>query len=365
MKYCNAGTHHVWLRSGTPMDIAQLCCTITKPMQHRSDLPRTSDFLTAMTTPDWINKFQQLETGPLDGNVCRKCIQDEKINEDGNSQRRKINRLTKDGKFFLKIDFSNKCNLKCVMCNSQRSTAWLKDEQKLSVLLPDWDFNLLPPDNMDENFWLELPISFWKNLGAIEVSGGEPLYHSQFIDFLEFLIEYVPNMLLRIITNGTLLDDRILKILSKFSRAAILISVDGWRDDVYQYARGGKQHELPKVKENILKFHKVVSLTSIVDTNHPITYDQQPLARQWLADQGISNIRHQQDFCMHPEYMDSRRVLPKYIFDSGEKESLEQQQEFKKYILALDKIRGTDILKVRPEFETWFSDLEKRFVKIK
>ena len=97
-----------------------------------------------------------------------------------------------------------------------------------------------------------------------------------------------------------------------------------------------------------------------MDTNHPITYDQKPLAEQWLANQNIhKGIQHQQDFCMHPEYMDSRRVLPKYIFDSGEEESLEQQQQFKKYILALDKIRGTDILKVRPEFETWFRDLDK------
>ena len=360
MKYCNAGTHHLWLRSGSPQDIAQLCCSVTKPMQHRSDLPKTSDFLALIQTPEWINRYKQLETGPLDGNVCRKCIEDEKINTLGNSQRRKINRLTRDGKFFLKIDFSNKCNLKCVMCNSQRSTAWRKDEQKLSVLLPDFDFGMLPPDDMDDKFWLELPLSFWRNLGAIEVSGGEPLYHSQFIDFLEFLIEYVPKMLLRIITNGTLLDDRILNILSRFKRAEILVSVDGWRDDIYQYARGGKQHELAKVKENILKFHKVVSKTSIVDTNHPITYDQKPLAEQWLANQNIrKTIQHQQDFCMHPEYMDSRRVLPKYIFDSGEEESLEQQQQFKKYILALDKIRGTDILKVRPEFETWFSDLEK------
>ena len=356
MKYCNAGTHHIWLRSGTQMDMAQLCCSVKKPMQNRTDLPKTSDFLTVMKSPDWINKYKQLETGPLDNGVCDKCVTDESWTN--LSQRKKINQLTKDGRFFLKIDFSNKCNLKCVMCNSKRSTAWLKDEQKLSVLWPEMEFAQTPAGDMDENFWLDLPCDFWENVGAVEVSGGEPLYHSQFIDFLEFLVTWNPNRLIRIITNGTLLDDRILKVLDKFTRVEILVSVDGWQDDIYQYARGGKQHELPKVKENILRLFGVVSKTSIVDTNHPITYDQKPIARQWLRDQGISTISHQQDFCTEPGYMDSRRVLPSHIYEHGEK-SLEKQLEFKKYILALDKIRGTDILKVRPEFETWFTDLEK------
>jgi len=356
MKYCNAGTHHIYLRSGADKDQGQLCCSVLNPKKNRVNLTKTSSFLTAMQSLDWINKYKQLETGPLDDGVCNKCVTDESWSN--LSQRKKINQLTIDGRFFLKIDFSNKCNLKCVMCNSKRSTAWLKDEQKLNGLLPTWDFDEEPSQNMDTNFWLEMPIDFWKNLGAIEVSGGEPLYHSQFIDFLEFLIEYVPNMLLRIITNGTLLDDRILKILDRFTRAEILISVDGWQDNIYQYARGGKQHELPKVKENILRFFGVVSKTSIVDTNHCITYDQKPIAQQWLRDQGISTISHQQDFCTSPGYMDSRRVLPSYIYEHGEK-SLEKQLEFKTYILALDKIRGTDIFKVRPEFETWFSDLEK------
>jgi hypothetical protein len=356
MKYCNAGTHHIYLRAGAGKDLGQLCCSVLKPAKNRVDLANTSGFLTAMQSPDWRNKFKQLETGPLDAGVCNKCITDEEWN--GLSQRKKINTLTGDGRFFLKIDFSNKCNLKCVMCNSKRSTAWLKDEQKLNRAIPGFDFEEEPSQNMDDNFWLEMPLDFWKNLGAIEVSGGEPLYHSQFIDFLEFLIEYVPNMLLRIITNGTLLDARILTILAKFKNVEILVSVDGWQDSIYQYARGGKQHELPKVKENILKFFGVVSKTSIVDTNHCITYDQKPIAQKWLQDQGISTISYQQDYCTSPGYMDSRRVLPSYIYNLGEK-SLEKQQQFKTYILALDKIRGTDILTVRPEFETWFRDLDK------
>ena len=168
-------------------------------------------------------------------------------------------------------------------CVSRRSTGWVKDEQRLAEMGIFDPNNIKSYEKLADKWWLNNEEEWWRTVNKIEISGGEPFYEPMLFEFLEFLIsiekQYVS---LTIITNLTLYNKEIDKILNKFSNVELLCSVDGWQEDVYQYARGGI-YTLATVKENIKSLSKVARKLSIVDTLHCITYDQAPLGVQWLS----------------------------------------------------------------------------------
>ena len=237
------------------------------------------------------------------------------------------------------------------MCGSSRSTGWVKDEQKMHSL----GFAKKPVSyaKLDDRWWLDIPESWWTNLRAVEISGGEPLYQEDAVEFLEFLSDINPNLLLRIITNLTIFNEKIKSILSKFPKAKLLCSVDAWEEHIYEYSRGGI-YSLHMVKENIKDLHSVVKGLSIVDTIHCITYDQADKGKKWIADSKL-NISHTTNYVYTPRHLDARSVLPEKVFPLGSKDQ-ELQQYFIKWITALDSVRGTDVLEIRPEFKNWFEE---------
>jgi len=371
--YCAAGTNHIWLRN---LDtdggaVVQLCCSLTDGNNHRYFLRNTRDFRDLLQSKEWQEKYNTLSTGPLpiscdycvskEGSVTKVSTADSveaKIIAPGDSQRQKLNKLSANG-FFLKIDFSNKCNLKCIMCNSGRSTSWRKDEQKLIKLLDNkkYGFSADAHGTLGTDWWNDIELDFWKNLGALEISGGEPLYQEEVLAFLDFIATHSPTTQLRIITNATLLDNGAINLLKRIPNTRILISVDGWQDKVYQYSRGGNI-TLNQIKENLINFSqaKHTIQAGIVDVRHCITYDQKEHAKRWLKRNNIK-FSYRQDIINTPKYLDPRTVLPVEIYPQGQKNPVLQKQ-FKDYVLALDKIRGTNILDVRPEFESWFEKLD-------
>lgn len=153
--------------------------------------------------------------------------------------------------FKLKIDFSNGCNLRCSMCSEHRSTSWIKDKKRMLVdfdywlndsgfdyghfhnSMEDWHVKKItssvPRNFVDDN------IDFLLDLHHIEVSGGEPFYHTEFLYLLEKLRDAGWNRELKIITNLTLLTEEIAETLSHFNTKLIL-SLDAC-GDLYEYIR--------------------------------------------------------------------------------------------------------------------------------
>ncbi len=352
-RWCQAGAQHIWLRNNCTV---QLCCSmIGHENKHTYPIKKPSDFIKIIQSPEWQNEYQILETGPLK-NDCDICLTNEQ--RVGDSQRIKLHSYScKSTKFFLKIDFSNKCNLKCTMCGSSRSTSWIKDEIKMNDLLAPYDIHLPvdPHTTLGSGWWLDIPVSWWKNLGAVEISGGEPLYQQEALEFLDFLASQVPDIWLKIITNTTLINDNIIELFKAIPNSRLLCSVDAWQDDIYNYARRGT-HGLDSVKTNMLKLHQHGILFNICDTIHCITYDQYDIGHQWLADNNIQG-RHIKNYVYTPEYLDINRALPRSINpDSTEDRSM----KFARWIQALDTVRGTNVLTIRPEFEEWFESLKEQ-----
>ncbi len=100
------------------------------------------------------------------------------------------------------IELTNKCNLRCRYC-FQNSSPSKKDFFSDPILL----------------------LSFLKDIDVkcIELSGGEPTLHPEFFKIINYIISNFENYSL--ITNGSLLSDKILQLLST-SKGAIQICID-------------------------------------------------------------------------------------------------------------------------------------------
>lgn len=349
-RYCEAGKNHVWIRSRDTGPMAQLCCSLDRSDIHRYPLDNVSDFLTLLDSAEWKKKYDVLEKERLD--ECSNCHKADQQKKD--SQRRKINNFCRNGKFFLKIDFSNKCNLKCIMCSSSRSTAWIKDEKKLNEQY-GYNYHIESHTSIGNQWWKKIDINWWRNLGGVEISGGEPLYQEDAIEFINFLSTNVPEVQLRIITNATLFDDYLYKIFKRFDWINVLCSVDAWEDNIYQYSRGGI-YKLDDVKNVLTKIYDNVHSMSIADTIHCVTYDQPAKGIKWLKDNGLHKVSHNSNYVYKPEWLNVHSVLPSEFFPMGKKD-IKLQQYFVKWITDLDKVRGTNILDIRPEFTDWFEEI--------
>ena len=138
----------------------------------------------------------------------------------------------------VKVDFSNACNMKCPMCNLDRSTGWLKEHKDVVDIHPD----LIPiTKEKYQEVTDQIPISFiddnWEhfiNSNLIDLSGGEPFYMPQVKYLLDRLVEERYNGVLKIVTNASLIEpfvDQLKKV-----NTTLVISCDGY-GDLYPIAR--------------------------------------------------------------------------------------------------------------------------------
>lgn len=150
-----------------------------------------------------------------------------------------------------------------------------------------------------------------------------------------------------------MLNDNVKKIFTKIKTLNVLTSIDAWEDEIYRYSRGGV-HSLDKIKENLKIINSIVTRHSVVDTLHPVNYDQSLVGKQWLRQNGLK-VHYQSSYVFSPDFLDPRKVLPANLLPG--KKDYKLMKRFKEFILVLDKIRNTNIFDIRPEFEKWFKEI--------
>ena len=123
----------------------------------------------------------------------------------------------------LEIHVGNICNLKCLTCRPADSSAFLTEDKILKIS------NHNQSDYQIDNDVLEQTLSVLnqQKIEMIDLRGGESMLSPVIKKILNQLPDtFYENTILRIQTNGTILDQIWKNILCKFKRVEIMLSID-------------------------------------------------------------------------------------------------------------------------------------------
>lgn len=203
------------------------CCTSTLS-RATSIIDFNNEFLVS-------NRKHYLQTGQLP-DACNSCV----VNERKMSISKRLTDLiplseTTTNAVLKRIDYKcdSICNLKCIMCGSHSSSAWISDEIKLGFRLKN-DLKVKPTKHNTAIFNLDVA-----QLETIYFNGGEPLMSNDHINVLTYIIENTNAKNVSVVynTNGTFpITDKIIAVWDKFKRIRIGFSIDAI-GDAFEYIR--------------------------------------------------------------------------------------------------------------------------------
>lgn len=172
--------------------------------------------------------------------------------------------------------FGNLCNLACWACNETSSSTIEAHKKKLSILPKTHK-------NIDEEFqrrWPDLKDSIIKSYNdhptiTLTITGGEPLYNPNLLDFLELLKQkgLSSRTIVQFHTNATMLNDRIRQILSTSSwkYVCMFLSLDavGRKAEWLRYGCKWKviESNIDSLKKmcNYIEVHCTLGVLNIMD----------------------------------------------------------------------------------------------------
>ena len=194
-------------------------CCVYRPQQ----VYRTID---QYNNSNEIKELRQMQSWPLG---CQVCQQQEK---NGQKSYRTMAIDTWQGDSNKKMRYeilpSNVCNLKCIMCGPDASSALAQENYELGLVDKIWTQEYEETEKIVE--WLQNE----NNFHSISLIGGEFFLAKHADKFLDFVInKQIP---LRISTNATVITERHLKKLKLIQNLTVQISVDGYQDS-YEFMR--------------------------------------------------------------------------------------------------------------------------------
>ena len=158
----------------------------------------------------------------------------------------------------LDLRLGNRCNLKCRMCNSTWSNLISSQIAELRDMGINNTYTQMPVTGIikqDDSFMDEL-LEFVKKtptIKEIKFAGGEPFAMEEVEEFLYKLVEEgLTNFEISLLTNTTLVKDRVVETLEKFASTHIQCSVDGI-GELLEYQRNPSKWEV--VERNFKKLY--------------------------------------------------------------------------------------------------------------
>jgi len=145
-----------------------------------------------------------------------------------------MNQITKDDDiFFLELNLGNTCNLACRICHISASSKWKKfhhitepnvTEEKLDFYVDRYSRSFTDESIVWEELEKVIP-----NVKSLDIYGGEPMLMKKQWDILEKCIQkgYATNQQMSFNTNGTIINDKYVQILTSFKHCRVGFSIDG------------------------------------------------------------------------------------------------------------------------------------------
>ena len=145
---------------------------------------------------------------------------------------------------YFDLSLESKCNQKCRICGPYNSTAWVKDAEQMVDL--EWShinhmMQAMPGDN--SGIFVDKLLKTMQATGhdiEIELKGGEPLYMDTVFELLASMVRlgiHQRTTWVRIFTNGTQCDQKLLDVLRQFPALHLAISIDAV-GKLHEYTRG-------------------------------------------------------------------------------------------------------------------------------
>jgi radical SAM protein with 4Fe4S-binding SPASM domain len=141
----------------------------------------------------------------------------------------------------MEFELSNQCNLECVMCNGYVSSAIRQNQDKLPPVHSPYD----------QNFVTQLR-PFIPYLKEAKFFGGEPFLIPVYFKLWDAIMELNPAVEIFVITNGTMLTDKI-KTLLQQGKFDLAVSIDSIRKERYETIR--KNADFDTVMRNLEYFN--------------------------------------------------------------------------------------------------------------
>lgn len=141
----------------------------------------------------------------------------------------------------LEFELSNTCNLECYMCNGSASSAIRKNREHLPQA-----------DNPYDDTFVEQIKELIPHIKEAKFYGGEPFLIDIYYRIWDLIIDINPEIKVFIITNGTILNDKI-KILLNKGKFELAVSVDAIQKDLFEKIRVNAHFET--VMQNLTWFN--------------------------------------------------------------------------------------------------------------
>ena len=285
-----------------------------------------------------------------------------------------------EARVWYDLSLSNLCNQKCRICGEFNSTAWHKDAVSLrdltrsqhhgKTLGPHTDTVLIHSHSAIPHVihsMQQSPAPF-----TIELKGGEPLYMQTSADLLQQMVDlglHEHTAELRIMTNGTQSDPRIIQLLSLFPAVNMSLSIDAV-GRLHEYTRGTNLtwDQCRHSWQQLLTLSNIKTLR-VSNTIYAYTVLALPELIHWVSAEFGSSVRMSHSMLYKPEFLRANLVstelrlgvlqslghnhslsqaLTQESSDSADTVAL-QRQQFKIYTQRLDQLRGESLLDLVPQ----------------
>ena len=273
------------------------------------------------------------EVGPKQFLPSKRMKENVKWKEELNTS---FDEIVQDPKIaYFDIRLNNLCNLKCRMCWPQFSSQIVKEQKHFQdndqdTWYNDLDFNKIEDISL---FWKSLENHIF-DVNEITFVGGEPTLHDEMYDLLDTFVEkgYSKNITLKMTTNLTNLQNRLLKVLPLFKKVIFNVSLDG-TDKVNEYIRFPSdwksimnnldkllEHDPEKVTINISYVVQIYNIFNVFDM------------AKWYIEQFRRNWRIRYNFNLSFDFLyDPSRLSVKILNNQGKKAWFNEYENWKKY----------------------------------
>lgn len=302
--------------------------------------------------------FKKIRQAFLDGKMipeCSSCWKEEaaglrslrQIYNDVYPEKKEYT-LEADTPKFFDLKLNNICNFKCRMCDYSYSSLILKEDKIFrGYEYDDEDYyisnKILGTENEKYFFEKVLP-----HLDQIEFTGGEPFVSPESKKIIDIISqsEYAKNIIVLITTNGSILNDSMIRRLLEFKEVKILVSVDDIGKRL-EYQRHGANWKT--IQKNILKlksFDKIDLKLHPTINNYNI-WDLQELF-DWADDNDITVVNN----ILHgPDWLSIKNLHTKIKIKILDKHGSDPRFKSLIYFMTSDISWGTNFIK-----ETEFLD---------